>query len=133
MAINNTIENEPTQNNSSEIALPKSPVTGPVHQKDISRRSFVRLLGGLVGATIAKSYLPENASAEEKPEETDPEFKPLNLETPKDNFYTNLLKKKLEKGLWEDVIIKEGETETKLSEIEDLTEELLIFPKLSFA
>jgi len=61
--------------------------------------------------------------AEEKPEETDPEFKPLNLETPKDNFYTNLLKKKLEKGLWEDVIIKEGETETKLSEIEDLTEE----------
>jgi len=61
--------------------------------------------------------------AGEKPEETDPEFKPLNLETPKDNFYTNLLKKKLEKGLWEDVIIKEGETETKLSEIEDLTEE----------
>jgi len=61
--------------------------------------------------------------AEEKPEEKDPEFKPLNLETPKDNFYTNLLKKKLEKGLWEDVIIKEGETETKLSEIEDLTEE----------
>lgn len=79
------------------------------------------------------SFEPLDLSGEKKEEvitdlpagekETKEEFKALELEPKKDNFYTSLLKKKLEKGLWEDVIIKEGETETKLSEIEDLTEE----------
>lgn len=40
-----------------------------------------------------------------------------------DNFYVNLLKKNLEKGLWEDVIIEEGEDSFKLSELDNLSEE----------
>lgn len=48
---------------------------------------------------------------------------PLKLEPQKDNFYLNLLKKKLEKNLWEDVKITEGDKEFLISEMEDLTEE----------
>jgi hypothetical protein len=65
-------------------------------------------------------------------EEGELETKEITPETPKeevslepkaDNFYLNLLKKNIEKGVWEDVLIEEEENSFKLSEIEDLTEE----------
>ena len=46
---------------------------------------------------------------------------PTTLKT--DNFYTDLVKKNFEKGLWEDWIIKKGDEEIKVSELEDITEE----------
>ncbi len=66
---------------------------------------------------------------EKKDEEIIPELeiaptveKPLELKV--DNtFYTDLIRKKIEKGLWEDAVVKDGETEVKISEFENATEE----------
>ena len=70
-----------------------------------------------VDLTIAE---PEIKEEEQKQEPIKME---LNSET--SNFYSNLVKKNLEKGIWEDVIIKDSEDEegTKLSELSNLTEE----------
>lgn len=38
-------------------------------------------------------------------------------------FYTDLIRKKIEKGLWEDAVVNDGEKETKISEFEGATEE----------
>lgn len=64
----------------------------------------------------------EQTPSEDIPPTGEDKFKPLDLEV-KENFYVNLIKKKIEKGLWEDVIIEDGDKEIKLSEMTDLTEE----------
>lgn len=39
------------------------------------------------------------------------------------NFYSNLIKKKIEKGLWEDIRVQDGDSEIVISEFENATEE----------
>lgn len=65
--------------------------------------------------------IPEVKKEEEVkiPKEKD---KPLELKVDT-SFYTDLIKKKLEKGLWQDAEVVDGDKTTKISEFENATEE----------
>ena len=65
--------------------------------------------------------IPEVKKEEEVkiPKEKD---KPLELKVDT-SFYTDLIKKKLEKGLWQDADVVDGDKTTKISEFENATEE----------
>lgn len=71
------------------------------------------LLSEEVKEVIEEEVLP---ITEEKKEEV------LELKV-ENTFYTDLIRKKIEKGLWEDALVKDGETEVKISEFENATEE----------
>lgn len=55
-------------------------------------------------------------------ETTPPTEEKLELKV-ENTFYTDLIRKKIEKGLWEDALVKDGEKELKISEFENATEE----------
>ena len=60
------------------------------------------------------------------PEETEKEVvaEEKVIETKSENsFYTDLIKKKISKGLWEDALVKDGDKEIKISDFENATEE----------
>lgn len=60
------------------------------------------------------------ATPEEKVEEQQPVVT-ISTETP--SIYTNLVKKYIESGDWDDAVIKDGEEEVKISEMENISEE----------
>lgn len=79
--------------------------------------------------TLEPTSPPPPPTTEENKEEVKDEKEevkePEPPKTENNNFYTNLVKKNIDKGIWEDVIIKDSEEDEgkKLSEMEDLTEE----------
>lgn len=70
------------------------------------------------GVNLADITRTESEVIEEQPK---PEI-PAAVNQP-ENFFKNLVKKKIEQGIWEDVLIKDGDVKTKLSEIEDIDED----------
>lgn len=85
-------------NQEEELELPEIPVTLNLSQGEEKKEEL------------------EIKPIEEKQE-------PINLGVKQDGFYTNLLKKNIDKGIWEDVLIEDGDDSFKLSEAEDITEE----------
>lgn len=77
--------------------------------------------------TLTEPAVVEEPTIEDEAEATTEEVveepKPNPETTPTNNFYLNLVRKNIEKGHFEDVLISNGEEEVKLSEMEDLTEE----------
>jgi len=69
--------------------------------------------------TIGDTTEEEEEVIEDKPKVEAPK----QVTSDNDGFYASLVKKNLEKGIWEDIIINDGEKEVKLSELGDITEE----------